>query len=353
MNNRYTLPKITALLVFVFATVLMHAQSADSTTRFCKVSLTNGTHVTGQFISEDSANVVIRNQALGTITVLKSNVESVQATETGNTYSFVMSSGQTYRGVVTAQNEHEITVKTSNGSVKLISANITDFMGGTPQTAEEDFDHASRYVFAPSAVPLRKGEGYYQNMMVLVNGVQYGITDQFSLGAGVVAPVGFFATAKYGKQVGRNVHVAAGGMFISSMYGLNLGLGCGFGSFTFGNRRTNTTVTLGYGAMTNGDSWEMTKRPIINISGVVKVTEGLSLITENYFFPVKDRFRYNAPADAEVTYSYRPQLSAGFRLAKGPHAFDFAATNIGSMEHGNLFIIPWFSYTFHFKRKSV
>lgn len=42
--------------------------------------------------------------------------------------------------------------------------------------------NATRYLFAPSAIPLKKGEGYYQNFYILGNAVNYGITDNFSLG---------------------------------------------------------------------------------------------------------------------------------------------------------------------------
>ena len=46
--------------------------------------------------------------------------------------------------------------------------------------------HSSRYIFAPSAYPIRKGSFYYQNYDLLLNDIQVGITDNFGMGIGYI-----------------------------------------------------------------------------------------------------------------------------------------------------------------------
>jgi hypothetical protein len=338
-----------AVIMLLAAAGSVYAQSvSDTTAQFCKVSMNNGTTVTGMLVQQDSANVVINNSGLGQLTILRSNIESVEVVTDGHPYTFTLSSGKTYRGTVVRHDDRAITIRTTSGEVQLMTGNIADFKSTAANVAVA-FDHGSRYLFAPSSIPLRQGEGYYQNIMILMNGFQYGVTDRFSVGAGIIMPIGFFGTMKYGLQVGKNMHVAAGGMFITTMLGLEFGVGCGFGSFTYGNRNTNATVTLGYGALLDGGDWEVTRRPIINFSAMVKLADGFSLVTENYFIPVRDDRAYMNPSDPVNTYSYHPQFTGGFRVGGGRHTFDIAGATIGEINRG-MFVIPYFSYAYHFQR---
>jgi hypothetical protein len=43
--------------------------------------------------------------------------------------------------------------------------------------------HANRQFMTPTAFSLPKGEGYYKNTDLLLNSVNYGVTDRFSIGA--------------------------------------------------------------------------------------------------------------------------------------------------------------------------
>lgn len=348
MKNAATIRKAVTVLVLLFTTTLMYAQSADSTaTPFCQVNMTNGSKVNGQLISEDSANVMISNAALGQLTILKSNVETVQVVETGSTYSFTMSSGKVYRGLVIAQNNREITIKTGSGNVQLMNANITDLSSGVSEIVVTRADHGSRYLFAPSAIPLKKGEGYYHNVMIFVNGCHYGITDRWSVGGGVLFPVGMYGTVKYGQQIDDKVHVAAGGMFVTSFFGIGMGMGCGFGSVTLGDRYTNATFTIGYGGVSNNGEWDVTRRPILNFSGMARINDNFSLITENYLFPVQ-RTSYSGTGESLTSNEYYPQLSAGFRIGGGKHSFDVAAMTIGDMTEGDFYAIPFLGYAYRF-----
>lgn len=322
------------------------------TTKYCIISLTNGTQVSGSLISQENGQVIVKDPILGELSILQSNIESMRVVETGKEYTFIMSSGKKYRGVVEAQNETGIVIRTSSlGQITLTTANISDFNSGIADPALAGrIDHGSRYLFAPSAIPLKKGEGYYQNIYILMNGVHYGITDNFSIGGGVVGPVGLYGTMKYGHQVGKNVHVAAGGMVVTTMMGIGFGVGCGFGSVTFGDRWTNATVTAGYGAVMVDGGWEATKRPILNLSGMIRVSNNFSFITENYFIPMRD----NNYVDGTLSdsYHYNPQFSGGCRIGGGKHTFDLALTTVGDVQEMAI-VIPYFAYAYRFQNNKV
>lgn len=352
MNNVNNISKAIITLVLLLTSTVINAQDTTSVkdAQFCIVSLTNGTRVSGMLISQNDGSVTVADPVLGQLTILQSNIEMLRVVETGKEYEFVMSSGKKYRGVVEAQNSTSIVIRTSTlGNITLSNVNIADFSNGTGSVMEPRVDHGSRYLFAPSAIPLRKGEGYYHNVMFLVNGCHYGITDRWSIGGGVIFPVGMYGTVKYGRPVGDKVHVAAGGMFITTFYGIGMGVGCGFGSVTIGDRFTNATFTLGYGAVSNDMDWEATRRPIMNISGMARINDNFSLITENYFFPTQTT---SYSASGEITNdSYYQQLSLGMRIGGGKHSFDVATMTIGDVTDGHFFAIPYLGYAYRFTNK--
>ncbi len=344
MKNLNQLKKVIALIAIVITCGKIQAQDTTSTVagQFCIITINTGTKVSGYMTSKQNGKVTLIDPVLGALTIDESKIETMKIAENGAEYSFMMSNGRSYRGTVVSQNETVITITTESlGEIKLMVANITDFSTGSAslQTSGDSYDHATRYLFAPSAIPLRKGEGYYQNIMVLMSGAQYGVSDNFSIGGGVLVPIGFFGTMKYGKQVGKNAYVAGGGMVVTTFMGLGFGVGCGFGSFTYGNRGTNFTVTGGFGGVASDGDWNVTKRPIVNISGMLKVTDGFSIVTENWLIPSR---RYNYPTRTYST-SYNPQLSLGFRIGSGKHSFDLAGLALG----GEI-VIPYFAYSYRF-----
>ena len=150
--------------------------------------------------------------------------------------------------------------------------------------------NATRYFFAPSAINLEKGEGYYQNVYVILNMVNYGITDWFSIGCGFEfistfssltgegSPIAFI-TPKVGFPVGEKVHLGAGflgGFFVEETAGMFYGLG------TYGSTDKNLSLGLGWGFV--GGVFQ--ENPFITVSGMLRTGRKFSLVTENWFVPV-------------------------------------------------------------------
>ena len=181
--------------------------------------------------------------------------------------------------------------------------------------------HPTRYFFGPSAIPLKKGEKYFQNAYILANSMQVGLTDHFSIGGGVVIPFLFFITPKIGYQVSKHVHIGGGILLANSFIkDLNVGVGVAYGSLTLGSQEHNITLNAGWGAtkqnsydpMTNqsSTSWGMAKKPMFTFSGMTRISKRCMLITENWLFSVNE-YTYDPMGNANGTKSNTNGIMSG------------------------------------------
>ncbi|PKD43893.1 hypothetical protein CWD77_08955 [Rhodohalobacter barkolensis] len=147
----------------------------------------------------------------------------------------------------------------------------------------------NRYFFAPNAIGLKNGNGYYQNAWILFNNVNYGISNNFSLGAGTI-PVFLFGTTsvpfwilpKLSIPVSNdNLHLGAGALIGGVMGEDSGGFGLFYGNTTVGDRDKNLTIGLGYAYA--GGTWSNT--PLINISGLYRSSKSIQWLAEIYFLP--------------------------------------------------------------------
>lgn len=145
---------------------------------------------------------------------------------------------------------------------------------------------SSRYFFAPTGYGLKAGEGYYQNVWIFFNQVSVGITDNISIGAGLI-PTFLFGTGsipvwlvpKFSIPLVKDKINVGGGALMGLITGEEgTGFAMVYGSSTFGSRDKNLTFGLGYGY--SGDSWAST--PLINISGMIRTGPRGYFLTENY-----------------------------------------------------------------------
>jgi hypothetical protein len=131
-----------AKIILSFLVILSFAQAKSQTSaedlqpdQKVIISLDNGEQYSGKFIRRDGESIVIQSSA-GEFSLLISKIKSIRIDNYEGKYSF---------------------------------ANPSD----------------TRYFFGPSAIPLDKGKGYYQNIFLLFNFVNYGITENFSIGGGL------------------------------------------------------------------------------------------------------------------------------------------------------------------------
>ena len=124
--------------------------------------------------------------------------------------SVELKNGKSVSGQLIHKSEAEVTVATKDiGKVTLAWSAIKS-INMISKEGKGQNTHSTRYFFAPSAIPLKKGDKYYQNALFLVNSFQAGLTDHFSIGGGLVVPFALFITPKIGYQVADKVHVGGG-----------------------------------------------------------------------------------------------------------------------------------------------
>lgn len=103
--------------------------------------------------------------------------------------------------------------------------------------------HKTRYLFSPSSYSLGVGNGYYQNIYGVFNAVNYGVSENISIGFGAdflsllnEGTPSAFITPKISKKYNDNTYLG-GGLLIGSL-----------GIFD----PTNPFIVLGYGVVTRG-----------------------------------------------------------------------------------------------------
>lgn len=153
---------------------------------------------------------------------------------------------------------------------------------------------SSRYFWAPNGYGLDAETSYYQNIWILYNQFSFGLTDNFSLGAGMLplflfagTSTPFWIVPKLSLPVVKDKFNVGTGAFLGTIIGEDTGVfGLLYGTTTFGSRDQNISIGLAYGFAQ--DDW--LDIPVINISGMVRTGPRGYLITENYAITVEGEF---------------------------------------------------------------
>lgn len=286
------------LLYFVLL-LAMGRQAQTQTTNNTSIYLVetmDGNKFTGTLLNETDTDIVLKTETVGEIKIEKIKIKYMRAVE--------------------------------NEEIK--SGKI---WGNTPQDA--------RYFFAPNGYGLRKGEGYYQNTYLFFNQASYGITDNFTMGFGMIplflfdgAPTPVWLTPKIQFPLIKNKLNFGGGALVGTVLGLESAeegtnsFGIAYGTLTAGSRNSNLSFGLGYGFA--GGQWG--DYPSFNLSGMVRIGQKWYLVTENYMFDAGE--------------STAGMYSAGARLMFPKCSIDFAIMEAGA--EGSYFPIPWLSFAVPF-----
>ena len=242
--------------------------------------------------------------------------------------------GDEFTGRILSHDSTSINLETSNGIFSLSKKKIKklesyDYAGKFKFPNSQD----TRYFFAPSGIPLKKGEGYYQNVLLTGNFVNYGVHRNLSVGGGVEfislsagQPI-WFLTPKVGHSLSEKLHVAGGLLMIGT--GDFNGSGDGsssliYGVTTIGGPDLNFSFGVGYGYVDG----QLSSSPTINLSGTIRFSNGVALLTENYLIGGGGHFGIQ-----------------GLRFMGPKHSFDIGMFNI----LGDIgFIIPFVGYSMKF-----
>lgn len=238
--------QLSALICFLFlANTILFGQQKEQPVQYLLLEMLDGNTIQGKLLEKRGDTLVLETAMLGTINVSVKNVKSMTTLDTE---------------------------RFAKG----------EFWFENP--------HATRGYFAPTGFGLRKGEGYYSNILLLINSAAYGFSDNFTVGVGADvftiftgnAPLMLYITPKLSFKGGKNFNYGVG--VLAGSFGWNenrTSAGIAYGIGTFGNRDKNLSLGLGYG-YTDG---EWANRPVVTVSGQYRAGRKASLMTENYILP--------------------------------------------------------------------
>ncbi|HQW54567.1 MAG TPA: hypothetical protein PK076_00495 [Saprospiraceae bacterium] len=284
---------IAIILISFFISNIAIAQNEGASV---KVETKDGNVYVGRIVSEDSTTVVIETEELGQIPIKKA----------------------------------AITSRTKIDSTKMVKGKLWD-----------DNPQSTRYLWTPNGYGLKKGEAYYQNIWVLYNQVSVGITDNISASIGTI-PLFLFGVdvtpvwiiPKFSIPIIKDKINMGLGVFAGAVIGEeNNAFGLGFGTITLGNRDKNLNIGVGWGYTPEG----LAQRPLINLSGMIRVSANGYFLTENYFIPLGDN-------------SNLVLFSAGGRYMIKKVGIDFGLYLPLSSEIGQFIAIPLLGITLPFGR---
>jgi len=316
------------------------------TSSFFTIKLEDGTGLTGKVRSIFESKVLFEDNNFGVITIKGETIESF-AKEDKNTFYFItLIDGNEIHGKIIERKKYELDIQTETlGKVTIPLKNIkkmTEVQQGRVKDGEYWFPNpnSTRYLFSPTAIPLKKGEGYYQNAYVLANSANYGISDNFTIGGGVFLPVAAFITPKIGFKVAEKVHVGAGA--ILGLFPGPTTVGILFGVATYGSTEHNFTLGAGYGFVAD----EFIQYPMITLSGMTRVSRRIALVTENWIVPLP-REEYVNGNYVETT-EYYTVVSYGLRIMKERITFDIALINSKDIIQMIPIGIPYIDFVYKF-----
>ncbi len=284
--------KIVFLFLFAFILTFSAFSQTTSDSTLVNIETLDGNEFMGQIVREDSLKIVLKTEKLGEISIFKADIKKFNIVEVQQ---------------------------------------IKDGKYWFPNP------QSTRYFWSPNGYGLKKSEGYYQNIWVLWNQFAYGLTDNFSIGAGVIplflfsVPTPVFATAKFSVPIVEEKFNIAAGAIVGTVAGeAETGFGILYGLATLGSPDANVTFGMGYGFA--GGGWAQS--PAININGMFRVSNRGYLITENYIL-----------SGGGETFVL---ITVGGRSIIKKAALDYGLVIPSGGDIGVFIAIPWLGFTIPF-----
>lgn len=214
------------------------------------------------------------------------------AVDPNQTWRIETTDDNDYIGKILEEDKEKVRLKTETlGEITIRKAIIKSISKVTSdQMVDGEYwfrnPHDTRYYFGPNGYGLRQGEGYYQNAWVFYNQASYGITNNISVGAGVVPlflfgglPSPVWITPKVSVPVVKNKFNVGAGAFMGTVLGEEgTGFGIVYGVATVGSRNQNATLGVGYGYADG--NWAT--QPALSLSLMMRAGKKIALISENY-----------------------------------------------------------------------
>ncbi|MCA6074255.1 hypothetical protein [Fulvivirga sedimenti] len=162
--------------------------------------------------------------------------------------------GNEYVGYLEIRNSSEIQLRTADlGIVTIPFDQIRKIREVDPKNVNRPFPDfysafKSKYFTIQSARMLNKGDGYYQNGILLYNQAAFGITDHWSVSVSTFIPFALWFSTKAGFSISEGVHIA-GNVSLGTQFEEGTGgtgsVGLFSGIITVGKNRFQATFGAG------------------------------------------------------------------------------------------------------------
>jgi len=262
-------------------------------------------------------------------------------------YKIDLKDGTRLTGKILSENDSVLVLEMPNLGVLSIHKDKIDKM--IPMDASRELKKSlwfknpnpTRLFFSPTAIPLKKGEGYYQNIYIVGNMFNYGVLDNLSIGAGFDF-ITMFANfddgwnpvlnfnAKLGFKVHDYVHVGAGGLYVTQISEFSAGIT--YALSTFGTYNNNFTTGLGWGFVDG----TFEEKPFIMLGGMARCSEKIWFVSENWF----------APLDADNNYYVA--ISYGLRFSGKRISVDLGFINSKDIIEVFIIGVPYVDFVVKF-----
>lgn len=277
----------------------LSAQNAFADTQNSIVNLKDGSVISGTITEKNMAYIKVKIYNNTQITILVKDIESISDNEEIN-------NDEIDSKIKKLELEKQKLEKSKKDISKVI--NLEDKIDDSKKKIEnlqtkrkEDWfqnPNYTRMFFAPTARPLKKGDGYLQDINIFVIATNYGINDNLSVGgiASLIPEINtnqqiLAFTPKIGVEISKDLSIGGGLLYVS---GAGLAqVGVLYGVATYGSVDTNLTLGLGgaYGNISKvGFFPKIGEKAIVQgagalvtmIGGMHRIAEHISVVSENW-----------------------------------------------------------------------
>lgn len=269
-------------------------------------------------------------------------IDSVSVADSSLRHSVRLRDGSTLVGRIISVTADSVRLRLDGGELSFARAAIVEVLqypASRMRNGSYWFEnpHATRLLFSATAFPLDKGTGYYSNTWLVLHTFATGLSDRFTIGGGFLwfpgVPIDetfYYLLPKYTVLNGERTKFAIGALagllpFGSGDYD-RTSAGLLYGVGTTGNKDNNLSMGLGWGYA--GD--DLATNPVVMIGGQGRVSRRISLISENWIFPVE--------GETEGLFSY------GLRFLGEGLTVDLAFIRA----FGESVTVPWLGFAFRF-----
>ncbi len=177
--------------------------------------------------------------------------------------------------------------------------------------------------------------------------IQYGISDQISIGAGTT-PWGLPSSfnIKGSNIIADNAAFAVGWFWVGDLFGvaseeLYSLINMPYFAITSGNKEDNITIAGGYNFSTDNNDFEWTtNRLVLNIGGTVRTARRFALVFEGWL--INDGDEYYTMGGPGIRY-FRKINRVTAKNGAGARTWDFQLMHLPGMEFGEgPFFLPMF-----------